>query len=114
MQDSSWKIEFRRELERAQLARSDGNEGMARVCARRSAAIVIGEYLRQRGYGEVRPSVYERLSLFNALPDVDDELKEVCHHFLMKVNTMHKLPIQVDLIQEAIWLQKSLLDQEID
>ena len=39
------KIKYDQEINRAEKARQDGNEGMARVCARRAAGIVVGEYL---------------------------------------------------------------------
>ena len=37
------------EFERAASARRKGNEGQARVCARRAAGIAIREYLIRRG-----------------------------------------------------------------
>jgi hypothetical protein len=106
---TSWKIEFSRELERAMLANSSGKIGMARVCARRAAGIVIGEYLRRQGFGGSTKSAYNNLSIFINLPDVDDRYKEICSHFLMKVNQDHMLPVDADLIHDATLLKHSLL-----
>lgn len=104
-----WKVEYKREIERAILARSDGNEGMARVCARRAAGIILGEYLTQLGYSNLSNSVYNRLSLFNNLPEVDEKYKEIANHFLIKVNRDHNLPMKVDLISDVIWLKENLI-----
>jgi len=82
---------------------------MARVCARRAAGVVIGEYLLRRGYTKPDPSAYDRLTLFNSLPDVNEDLKAITSHFLMHVSTDRNLPGQIDLIVEAEWLKKNLL-----
>lgn len=95
-------------MERAKLARSKGNEGMARVCARRAAGIVIGQYLVRRGYLNLSRSAYERLSLFSSLPDVDERLKDAVKHLLLRINPEHQLPIEVDLISEAQMLAGTL------
>jgi hypothetical protein len=104
-----WKVEYKKEIEHAFLARSDGNEGMARVCARRAAGIIIGEYLYRQGYSNLSNSAYARLSLFNNLPDVDQIYKDITNHFLMKVNLDRKLPMDADLISEVIWLKNNLI-----
>ncbi len=104
-----WKVEYKNEIERALLARSDGNEGMARVCARRAAGIIIGEYLNQLGYSSMSNSAYDRLSLFITLPNVDKKHKEVARHFLIKVNLNHNLPVKADLISDVIWLKENLI-----
>ena len=39
-----WQAEIQAELEKAQQARARGNEGQARVCARRAAGIAAREY----------------------------------------------------------------------
>jgi hypothetical protein len=105
----SWKEGFNKEIERAIQARSEGNEGMARVCARRAAGIVVGEYLHQRGVVGFTNSAYDRITLFNTLPNVSDKCKEVCRHFLMKVNQDHHLPGNADLVQDVYWLKEQLL-----
>jgi hypothetical protein len=104
-----WKEEFQNEIKLALQARDSGNEGMARVCARRAAGIVIGEYLARHGHINISTSAHTRLSLFISLPDVDQSLKVVARHFLIKVNPEHELPIPADLINEAKWLEKSLI-----
>jgi hypothetical protein len=109
----SWENEYDQELERAISARTKGNEGMARVCSRRAAGHIIGEYLRKRGLKGINNGAYARLTLFISLPDVDAKCKEVCQHFLMKVDQKHNLPGDADLIRDVIRLRKHLLDKNI-
>lgn len=111
---ASWKTDYKKEIEHALVARLNGNEGMARVCARRAAGIVIGEYLNHIGYSSLPYNSYDRLCLFNNLPDLDQKYKDIANHFLIKVNLDHKLPLDADLINEVIWLEKSLLSESKD
>jgi len=106
---AGWKTAYGNEIQRAQAARLVGNEGMARVCARRAMGIVIGEYLYRRGYKELSTSVYDRLQLFGSLPDVDETLKATTRHFLLKVDHNRRLPGDVDLISEVETLARILL-----
>jgi hypothetical protein len=110
----SWKVEYHKEIEHAVQARSIGNEGMARVCARRAAGIIIGEYLARKGYTNLTHSAYDRISKFCDLPDVNQYCKEIAGHFLLKVNPDHELPLNADLIDEAIGLEKTLLDNPVN
>ena len=82
---------------------------MARVCARRAAGIVIGEYLLRRGYKRLTISAYDRLKLLISLPEVDEQSKVITSHFLLKVTHDRSLPDQIDLISEAGWLKNTLL-----
>jgi len=108
---NSWKIQFSQEINKAVSARSLGNEGMARVCSRRAAGIVIGEYFRQRGITEIDPSVYNRLRRLRELPGLDQEVRAVVEHFLLRITPDKLLPIEADLIAEAHWLAKKLLEK---
>ena len=44
----NWQLNIEAEFEKAEQARRRGNEGQARVCARRAAGIAIREYLTWR------------------------------------------------------------------
>ena len=109
-----WKKQYKKEIEQAISARAQGNEGMARVCARRAAGIIIGEYLLRGGHPSLSNSAYERLSIFNSLPDVDPVYKNIANHFLLKVNSDRSLPIEADLICEVKWLRTNLLAEKQD
>jgi hypothetical protein len=107
-----WKIECQAEIERGLTARADGNEAMARVCARRAAGIIIGEYFRRNGIDDLNKSAYKRLLFFASLSGEDQQYKEVASHCLLKVGSDRRLPIKVDLLEEVVWLKNSLLVDE--
>jgi len=98
---SNWQISFNNELHQAQQARENGNEGMARVCARRAAGIVIGEYLRRLGIPDPGPSAYDRLGYIQSLPNLPSEVQEISKNLRIRVNEEFQLPADIDLIEEA-------------
>ncbi|MEW5868322.1 MAG: hypothetical protein AB1894_03540 [Chloroflexota bacterium] len=106
---TDWKVRFEDEIHHAEDARADGNEGMARVCARRAAGIAIGEYLRRQGMPTGEPSAYERLKNLRLDPRLPPDLVESVEHLLLRVTPEHNLPVQADLIAEARRLSEGLL-----
>jgi hypothetical protein len=105
-----WKDRFENELERAESARLAGNEGMARVCARRAAGIAAGEYLSRNRLPGSGSSAYDRLRYLSAEDSISPQVRDVIDHFLIRITAEHELPIQADLIAEARWLAKTLLE----
>ena len=112
--EAKWIVEYQKEIEHANSALKAGNEGMARVCARRAAGIVIGEYLSRQGYANLSNSTFERISIFVTLPGMDDNNRDIASHFLLKVKADHNLPIDADLISDTQWLVKNLLLESTD
>jgi hypothetical protein len=104
-----WLEDYRKEIEHAEQARARGNEGMARVCARRAAGIVIGEYLARHGYSSATHSAYERVKVFCSLPEVQQGNKDMAGHFLLKVNKDGGFDEGIDLINDVKILEKALL-----
>jgi HEPN domain-containing protein len=93
--------EIESELERAMQARARGNEGQARVCARRAAGIAVREYLTRRG---IRPPSRSALDLLNLLKEdalLPPDLKLLADHLTLRVTGEFKLPVDADLIAEA-------------
>lgn len=109
MNAPDWQQRYIQELARARQARSDGNEGMARVCARRAVGELLGEYFQRRGIPVRTPSAYDRLHLLVSLPDVEAQVKTIAEHFLLRITPEHTLPVEADLIAEADWLAQALL-----
>ncbi len=105
-----WKQQFEAEIAHGMEARQRGNEGMARVCARRAAGIVIAEYLQRRA-PELKQSIsaYDRLRVLSTLSDVPDEALEIAGLLLQRVTPEHTLPVQADLIALAKKLETLLL-----
>lgn len=109
---TTWYTDYTQEISHAHSARIAGNEGMARVCARRAVGILVGEYLQYSGQTDFGPSVIQRLNLLASMPDLDPQTKQVIGHFLLSVDKDHRLPADINLISEAQWLAHTLLKQE--
>jgi len=92
-------MEAGRELERAEAARREGNEGRARVCARRAAGLAARDFLTRRG---VRTgSVYAALQALAGLPGLDPDLAAAARLLTLRVTEEFRLPVEADLIAEA-------------
>jgi hypothetical protein len=97
------------EFARAEQARARGNEGQARVCARRAAGIAAREYFVRRGETIRTPSAYDLLNLLIKDSSLSDDLRQIAAHLTLRVNEEFKLPAEIDLIFEAKKLCKGLL-----
>ena len=109
MNQIGWYQEFQKEIEQAQAARMAGNEGMARVCARRAVGVIIGEYYRRNRVDLSKMGAYDRLNYLINQEVTSPEIRNVVAHFVQRVSPERDLPIQVDLIIEARWLLTALL-----
>jgi hypothetical protein len=109
MGTEDWQERFEAELAQAQAARDAGNEGRARVCARRAAGIIIARYLEAREIPHPNTSAYDLLKYFAGYSGVPDSVREITGHFLVRIDTDYKLPIDADLIQDARWLADTLV-----
>ncbi len=96
-----WKTQIKVELKTAEDARARGNEGQARVCARRAAGIAIREYLTRRGIPPFTRSAYDLLHLIQEEPSLSPDLKLIADHLTLRITEEHKLPVEADLIAEA-------------
>jgi len=112
-QTQNWRERVEAELRQAEKARLEGNEGMARVCARRAAGVIIGEYLARIGRPLAGPSAYDRLRFFYAQEDLPPRAREVASHFIERITPEHELPIEADLLAEARWLAAELLPEQV-
>lgn len=90
-----------REFERAEQARARGNEGQARVCARRAAGIAAREYFMRRGEQVRTSSAYDLLNLLKDDPRLSSDLKLIADHLTLRVTEEFKLPVDVDLVAES-------------
>jgi hypothetical protein len=111
MSTLDWQSQFESEMQQASKARAAGNEGMARVCARRAAGIVIGEYFRRSDRPLNTPSAYDRLKQLSRLPGVPAPALEAASHLAMRVTLDFKLPVEADLLADARRLRQELLDE---
>lgn len=100
---------IQKEFERAGQARRNGNEGQARVCARRAAGIAIREYLIRKGIQPRSTSAIDLLNLLKGDPLLSPDLKLIVDHLTLRVTEEFKLPIDADLVAEAKTLCEELL-----
>jgi hypothetical protein len=110
--EQDWESLFLAEISHAEVARSQGLEGMARVCARRAVGIVLGEYFRRNQIPVDSPSAYDRLRFLQNMPNMPDDLLTRVQHFLVRVTPDYRLPIEADLIAEAQQIRRMLLGNE--
>jgi hypothetical protein len=96
-----WQTEIHAEFEKAEQARALGNEGQARVCARRAAGIAIREFLTRQGVRPPSVSAYDLLNLLKSDPRLSPDLQLIAEHLTLRVTEEFKLPVNADLIAEA-------------
>lgn len=114
MPNTDWKQLTKSELAIALEARQSGNEGRARVCARRAAGHVAGEYLRRQGVVMKTESALDRLRFLESYPNSPALTKTTVNHFLVHITPENKLPIKADLIADVELLARDLLGEELE
>ena len=103
--------EIESEFERAQRARQRGNEGQARVCARRAAGVAARVYLARRGTPTQTSSAYDVLRLIADDTALAPQTRGFAAHLTLRVDEAFKLPPGIDLIDEARRLCSALLEE---
>lgn len=96
-----WQTQINAEFEKAEEARARGNEGQARVCARRAGGIAVREYLLRRGIRPPSASAYDLLNQLRGDPDLSPDLRQIAEHLTLRVTEEFKLPVNADLVAEA-------------
>ena len=109
MKPVNWQSQIQAELDKAEQARANGNEGQARVRARRAAGIAAREYFARRGRVVHTPSAYDLLNLLAEDSSLSADLRQAAAHLTLRVDEEFKLPVGVDLIAEARKLCEGLL-----
>jgi len=106
---TGWPEQLKKEFDVAEKARARGNEGQARVCARRAAGIAIREYLTRKGTPPLSTSAVDLLNLLKDGPLLSPDLKLIADHLTLRVTEEFKLPVDADLVAEARKLCDELL-----
>jgi hypothetical protein len=107
-----WSESYHHEIVQAEAARTGGNEGKARVCARRAAGIVAGAYLQSKGIDFPTPSAYDRLRYLKSQPGLSVEVNAAVEHLLVRITPEYTLPVDADLIADARFLCQELLGEQ--
>jgi hypothetical protein len=105
-----WKTKFDREMELAAQARMRGNEGQARVCARRAAGAVAREYFSRLGLPVRSPSAMDLIRDLLALDGLPVPVRRAAENLTLRVSEDFDLPAGMDLLRDARSLAAGLLE----
>lgn len=108
MLDDNKRIQIEAELANGEAARKNGNEGMARVCARRAAGILIREYLAEKHVQIPNSSAHDLIIFLRDTPEISEDIQKILDHLIARVDSEHNLPESIDLIKETRWLVQHL------
>ena len=117
MTDLETREKIERELALARRSQADGNEGKARVCARRAAGWAIEAHLAATGTGIDSSSALEQIKHLAGRSGYPEQVYRVLHHLTVKLEkdsleSDAYYPIEgVDLVAEAAWLVAELLGE---
>lgn len=99
MEGSSLQIQ--EELLLAKQSRLEGNEGRARVCARRAAGAAAQIFLQEEGISERSENVLDSLQTLIDELSLPERVVTAVNWLLRRVDLEYNLPGEVDLINEA-------------
>ncbi|MBS3750394.1 MAG: hypothetical protein KGY39_02690 [Anaerolineales bacterium] len=108
----NWQKQVKRELARAYRAREEGNEGRARVCARRAAGFAADAFFRQRGIDPPAQSPFNLLEKLGSEFALPEPVLETLKRLTLRVDHEFNLPPEVDLIQESKKLIRVLFPEK--
>lgn len=98
----AWDAEILAEIEEAEASRQRGNEGRARVSARRAAGKAIFAYRRVvLGKREPALAAITLLRWLQQFNGSDDPMQEAAKRLIVHVNKDHELPHDQDPLQDA-------------
>lgn len=95
------KLQIKEELLLAKQSRLEGNEGRARVCARRAAGAAVKEHLVKMGITQKQENAIQSLLTLAQMETLPVRVQEAVNWLVQRVNQDHNLPPEVDLIHEA-------------
>jgi len=105
----TWQEKYIQEINRANDVRAKGNEGQARVCARRAAGVALREYFARHDIQTASPSAYDLLKLLLEMDDLPADARQSAEYLTLRVDEEFKLPAGIDLVKEAQTLCERLL-----
>ena len=95
------KLQIKEELLLAKQSRLEGNEGRARVCARRAAGAAVKEHLVKMGITQKQENAIQSMLILAQKETLPVRVQEAIDWLVQRVNQDHNLPLEVDLIHEA-------------
>lgn len=98
------------ELQRAFDSRIQGNEGRARVCARRAAGFAIRLYFEQQTGTLAPKSAYGLLHWLAEQDQVEGAIREAAHRLTIRVLPDHSLPNTEDPLADAELIVEAIFE----
>ncbi|NOR90874.1 MAG: hypothetical protein GQ524_11555 [Anaerolineales bacterium] len=98
-----------KELEDANRARIDGNEGRARVCARRAAGWAVSFTRSVNEKRKIEANAYEMLQWLSQQADAPDAVRSAATRLTAHVSLDHTLPFPEDPLEDARMIVEALL-----
>ena len=95
------RLQIKEEILLAKQSRQEGNEGRARVCARRAAGAAVQKYLIKKGISQKQENAIQSLLIFKQSESLPVGVQEAVNWLVERVNEDHNLPSEIDLIHEA-------------
>lgn len=89
------------ELQAARDGRQNGNEGRARVCARRAVGVAARVFLSWKDGTPALGGIPDLLARLAEEPSLSSAARQSARNLLMTVDSNHALPEQIDLIRDA-------------
>jgi len=103
------KRTIRRELEDANRARVDGNEGRARVCARRAAGWAVSVTRSLAEEREIESNAYDMLQWLAEQADTPEAVRSAATRLTARVSHDHTLPFPEDPLEDAGMIVEALI-----
>jgi phospholipase/carboxylesterase len=95
------KLKIDEEMQNALVSRSEGNEGRARVNARRAAGFAIGPYFENQTGETATKSAFDLLLWLADREEISAEVRWAAHRLTIHVTPDHNLPHPEDPLNDA-------------
>ena len=103
--------EIHEEMKAAQEARRAGNEGMARVCARRAAGWAIGRRYHEQLPPTATSNAYLLLTWLKEQGEVPDTLRAAADRLTTRITEDHDLPHSEDPLEDAKEIVTAMIEK---
>ena len=94
-------MEIEREMQRAEEARRVGNQGKARVCARRAAGWAIGAWRAEQSPKTRIESVLTHLQAISDEEAHPPAIQAAAEHLTLRITAEHLLPVDAAPLEDA-------------
>ncbi len=101
MKPAETQIQVQGEILLAKQSRKEGNEGRARVCARRAAGTAAQLFLAHHEKIIKAENPFQSLKTLKDTEELPDRVQLAVRRLIQRVNEDHQLPPEIDLIHEA-------------